>query len=683
MDRLRAARLIDQDPRCHAIQAEDGRQALDLLEVNHVAVVLTDLLMTEMDGLELVRVIRENHPQIPVILMTGHGSEEVAMEALRVGATDYIPKHRLAQDLHTILVRSLRTATVGDRRRRCFQSLVRRESQFELGNDPELLTPLLEFLQEEMTQLGRWDSAEQMRITIALDEALRNALYHGNLEMSSELRRENDRLYYELARRRAKLSPYQERQVSVCIAHDPDRSRFIIRDEGPGFDTSQACRRIEPEDLLRPSGRGLLLMKSFMDSVIFNSVGNEVTLIKLRNNFSPPSALTRAGDLVDGVETRPVCRRSSTAHGDFANRRSDGAASSVATGVQQHAPHRGRLAHAPQSLEIDLHKRMLDQLHDAVYFVDTTRRIRYWNEAAERLTGYQREEVIGRLCFDHVLDHTDQSGCGLCHRDCPLVRSMVEGRCVGERLNFRHKDGRRVLVEVRVMPVRNENGSIIGAVEVFHDATSSVMVESAYRQTRQEADRDPLTGLANRRCLDRMMAHHLEGLRKSGEPLSLIMADLDHFKQINDTLGHDVGDTALARFANVLQSQCRPAELVARFGGEEFVILVPGHPLETAVTIAERLRVNSAKASPEEFGSMQLAASFGVAEAIPGETATQLLRRVDAALYRAKARGRNRVEVEPLAPRSPDQSQEIDELVCRLPDEIEKPTDQGTNGNTL
>ena len=171
-----------------------------------------------------------------------------------------------------------RTATAGSRRRRCLQSLVIRESRFELGNDPDLIPPLLEFLQDEMTQLDRWDSAELMRTTIALDEALRNALFHGNLEVSSELREQDDRRYLELARQRAAQAPYQDRRIRFLIVHDPDLSRFVIRDEGCGFDTSDAHRAIEPEDLLRPSGRGLLLMKSFMDSVTFNQAGNEVTL---------------------------------------------------------------------------------------------------------------------------------------------------------------------------------------------------------------------------------------------------------------------------------------------------------------------------------------------------------------------------------------------------------------------
>jgi diguanylate cyclase (GGDEF)-like protein/PAS domain S-box-containing protein len=306
---------------------------------------------------------------------------------------------------------------------------------------------------------------------------------------------------------------------------------------------------------------------------------------------------------------------------------------------------RSATSDGPELVPPGLHKWLLDQLHDAVYFVDTERRILYWNEAAERLTGYARDEVIGRACFDGLLDHVDATGCQLCHRDCPLVHSMAHGRPVSERLFLRHKDGRRISVEVRIMPVRDDDGAVIGGVEVFRDVTSAVVVESAYRQTREEADRDPLTGLANRRYLDRMLAHCLDDLGRSGQPLSLIMADLDHFKQINDTWGHVVGDLALIQFAATIQNQCRPIDLVARYGGEEFVVLLPGRRLETAVQIAERLRTGAARATPEELGERLLTASFGVAEAAPGETAPLVLQRVDAALYRAKSLGRDRVEV--------------------------------------
>src|SRR5208283_2432505 len=174
---------------------------------------------------------------------------------------------------------------------------------------------------------------------------------------------------------------------------------------------------------------------------------------------------------------------------------------------------------------------------------------------------------------------------------------MKQDRPVHERLFLRHKNGRRISVDAGIMPVRNDDGTAIGCVEVFCDATSSVVVDSAFRQIREVADRDPLTGLANRRYLDRMLALFLEKLDRSGQPLALIISDLDHFKQINDTWGHMIGDQALVQFAAVLQNQCRPVDLVARFGGEEFVILLPGLTLETAVQIAERLRKITATVS--------------------------------------------------------------------------------------
>jgi len=646
IDRLRAGRLIDQDRRCHATYAEDGTQALARLADHPTSVVLTDLQMEGMDGLNLVRAIRNKHPKVPVIVMTGHGSEDVAMEALRVGATDYVPKQRLAQDLHAVLARALRTATAGSRRRRCLQSLVIRESRFELGNDPDLIPPLLEFLQDEMTQLDRWDSAELMRTTIALDEALRNALFHGNLEVSSKLLEPGDRRYHELARQRAAQAPYRDRRIRFLIAHDPNLSRFVIRDEGCGFDTSRAHRPLEPEDLLRPSGRGLLLMMSFMDSVTFNQAGNEVTLVKRRTADSPLHPLAKPGGMIeDGpapaigllFPSSPVQRKTDTT--------TKGTAPCVNGEQKPEAPLAAAL-NGLVPLEFDFYKRLLDQLHDAVVFVDNQRIILYWNEAAERFTGFSPSDVIGRHCFDGLLDHADHSGCILCHRECPLAQSMKQDRPVQERLFLRHKDGRRISVDARIMPVRKDDGTVIGSVEVFCDATSSVAVESAFRQTREAADRDPLTGLANRRHLDRMLAHYLEKLDRSGQPFSLIMSDLDHFKQINDTWGHVIGDQALAQFAAVLQNQCRPGDLVARFGGEEFVVLLPGVTLENAIPIAERLRKIAVTATPEGLGERNLTASFGVTEATLGEPASQVLSRADTALYRAKSLGRDRVEAE-------------------------------------
>jgi diguanylate cyclase (GGDEF)-like protein/PAS domain S-box-containing protein len=643
LDRLRAGRLVDQDPRCRAIYAENCTEALQRMAEHQISIVLTDLQMDGMDGLDLVRSVRREHPRVPVILMTGYGSEDAAMEALRVGATDYVPKQKLARELLPVLVRALRAARAGSRRLQCLRTLVHRELHFELGCDPDLLPPLLEFLNEEMSRLELCDSAELMRTTIALDEALRNALYHGNLEVSSDLREGNERAFHDLARERATLPPFQDRRVRVVISHDSDQSRFVIRDDGPGFDTSGVDRPLEPEDLLRASGRGILLMKAFMDSVTFNRAGNEVTLVKRRHGESRLPIAPFPNPIV-GTIGGPGANGQTTAH------RAPPAGYSrdlipAEPGHVDATDFEGPDGQEP--LEFDDYKRLLDQLHEAVCFVDSQRRIVYWNAAAEGLTGYTASAVFGRLCCD-VLEH--QLDPSIRHRaaeECPIALSLRRDGPIHERLFLRHQDGRQLSIDARIAPVRDDRGVVIGVVEVLCDATSSLVAEGAFRQIREAADRDPLTGLANRRCLDRTLFHYLEQAQQSGLPLSIIISDLDHFKQINDQWGHVIGDQALVQFATTLQNQSRSIDLVARFGGEEFIVLLPGRPLESAVQIAERHRNNTSSATPQELGARWLTASFGVAQAAPGESASELLKRADAALYRAKSLGRNRVEVDP------------------------------------
>ena len=409
------------------------------------------------------------------------------MEALRVGATDYVPKAKLTQDLHAILSRTLRTATAVNRRRRCLHSLLRRESRFELGNDPELLPPFLEFLQDEMSQLDRWDSTEVMRMTIAVDEAIRNAMYHGNLEVRSIQRGQDGQLFSDLARVRLGQVPYRDRRIELLIIHEPERSRFVVHDDGSGFDTSKVDRPIDPDDLLRSSGRGLLLMKSFMDSVSFNRAGNQVTLIKERGVNDP---VHRNATRCELTEETPQLQASSPAR---TPRQGD---SPTAGGEATIRPTNGEkrslvllsaALNGLSTIEPDFYKRLLDQLHDAVYFVDTRRCILYWNDTAERLTGYSRSEVVGRHCYDGLLDHVDLTGCQLCYHECPLHRAMIQDHPVQDRVLFRHKDGRRISVDVRIMPVRDGEGTVIGGVEILPG-------RDLQRRGRERVPADPRSG---------------------------------------------------------------------------------------------------------------------------------------------------------------------------------------------
>jgi len=233
-----------------------------------------------MDGLTLVQVIREKYPRLPVILMTAHGSEEVAIQALRAGATSYVPKKSLGRELAETLRQVLALSAVDRQLQKLLSSLERRESTFSLENDPNLITPLIHLLQEDLGGMGICDATARMRVGVALQEALSNALYHGNLEVSSDLRQEDERVFYGLADRRRIEEPYRERRIHVHARLDREEAIFTIEDEGPGFDTSSLDRPIDPEDLMRIGGRGMLLIRTFMDEVAFNEQGNRITLIK-------------------------------------------------------------------------------------------------------------------------------------------------------------------------------------------------------------------------------------------------------------------------------------------------------------------------------------------------------------------------------------------------------------------
>jgi len=189
--------------------------------------------------------------------------------------------------------------------------------------------------------------------------------------------------------------------------------------------------------------------------------------------------------------------------------------------------------------------KLLENLYDGVYFVDRDRRILYWNKGAERISGYHESQVVGHFCHANFLDHVNEEGHHFCQSGCPLVEAVARGKSTVTRVLLKHQDGRRIPVDISVMPAIDEQGRVLGGVEIFRDASSAVALETTLNEMRELAERDPLTGVANRRHLDQTLLLQHEVLRRTGQPFSVIMADIDHFKLINYTFGHQVVDQAL------------------------------------------------------------------------------------------------------------------------------------------
>ena len=295
-------------------------------------------------------------------------------------------------------------------------------------------------------------------------------------------------------------------------------------------------------------------------------------------------------------------------------------------------------------LGVEVYKVFLDELYDGVYFVDTERRIKYWNKAAEALTGYAPSEVVGHFCYDNILCHTDDSGHELCHDECPLQKSMeIHQKCKAD-VYLKHKQGHRVSVSVRVAPINNGKGELIGAVEVFLDNHSRKKLERHTEELSRIAYYDSLTGLVNRRYLEMRLEQVGQEFVTFGRRFAFILFDVDHFKQVNDTCGHQGGDVVLANVAQLLAHNLRATDSVGRWGGEEFLAVLPETSIERAEALANRCRGLLASASVSLDGKQLCpTVSAGVAEFRAGDDIAAVLKRVDAALYQSKSDGRNRV----------------------------------------
>ena len=264
------------------VYASNGREAVVLIEQQPPDAVLTDLHMPEMDGLELVRFVRSHYAGLPVVLMTSQGSEESAVKALHAGALSYVPKEKLRNNLCDAM--GIVMAAVEERRyrERTRRLLDHSEASFVLGYEMDGPNALISHLQGNLRQVNFCDDTELFQIGTALAETLSNAIDHGNLELDSTLREEESSAYTMLRHERAHQAPYRDRRVRVWERLTPNVVEYRVRDEGKGFDVSLVPDPLHPECLLKASGRGLLLIRTFMDDVKFNATGSEVTLTRRR-----------------------------------------------------------------------------------------------------------------------------------------------------------------------------------------------------------------------------------------------------------------------------------------------------------------------------------------------------------------------------------------------------------------
>jgi diguanylate cyclase (GGDEF)-like protein/PAS domain S-box-containing protein len=289
--------------------------------------------------------------------------------------------------------------------------------------------------------------------------------------------------------------------------------------------------------------------------------------------------------------------------------------------------------------------KVIDTIAEGVYFIDREGFITFWNKAAERISGYPREQVIGKKCSDNLLRHIDSSGKELCVEGCPLAACMDDGRPREAEVFLHHRDGHRVPVNVRAIPIHGTIKGRGGCIEIFADRSDRSRLLGELEELRKETLIDALTGLGNRRfsdiCLEKAC---LDFERDEHRGFGILMLDIDLFKDINDRHGHATGDRVLRMIGWTLANAVRRMDSAARWGGDEFIVIAPAVDSETLIEIAARARrlIEKSWISLDDGTSISVTASIGGAIASVSDTPELILAKADKSLYASKSAGRNR-----------------------------------------
>jgi diguanylate cyclase (GGDEF)-like protein/PAS domain S-box-containing protein len=300
---------------------------------------------------------------------------------------------------------------------------------------------------------------------------------------------------------------------------------------------------------------------------------------------------------------------------------------------------------ASEEAELVLTSDVLRRLTDGVYIVDRDRRILFWNEAAESVTGYGADEVVGSRCRDNLLRHVDEEGRCLCEKGCPLEAIIQDGIPREAHVYLSHQDGHRVPVHVRGTPIFGSDNKVIACVEVFSDDTPRLTMVERLAKLENQALLDPLTGLGNRRLFDQILDKTFNHYQRHPEKtFGLILVDIDHFKKVNDFYGHPIGDRLLELVARTLSSHCRAYDTAVRWGGEEFALILEDMDQERITALSQRIRHAISRSCLEyQHCHISVSASLGATLVNPNDTIGTVFARADELLLEAKQNGRNRV----------------------------------------
>lgn len=294
----------------------------------------------------------------------------------------------------------------------------------------------------------------------------------------------------------------------------------------------------------------------------------------------------------------------------------------------------------------ELYKTLLNSIDEGIYCVNKHNEITFWNKGAERITGFSSKEVLNRKCSDNILNHIDDEGNNLCIGMCPLKFTMGDGIPRENTVYLQHKKGHRIPVTIKTLPIKNGD-EIVGAVETFNDNVRQNEIMRDIKKLKILATQDQLTDLPNRRYIDQYLQSKMHEFQTLGIPFGVMFIDIDNFKNINDTYGHDLGDEILKMVSKVFKGSKREIDVIGRWGGEEFIGVFAGVDEQQLKLISEKIRIliENSDIHPSEK-DIKITISIGATISQKQDTLKSIIKRADKLLYKSKANGRNIVSIE-------------------------------------
>jgi diguanylate cyclase (GGDEF)-like protein/PAS domain S-box-containing protein len=279
---------------------------------------------------------------------------------------------------------------------------------------------------------------------------------------------------------------------------------------------------------------------------------------------------------------------------------------------------------------MDLHACIVENMFDGVCYVDVERRVLLWNKAAENITGYVSAEVLGHLCCDRLYIYTNENGESLCRKGCHFIQAIHSGRTYEDDVYLKGKQGQRIAVNIRVIPMFDEQGQVVGAVEIFREIISAVRDENKIRTLAKLAYVDSLTELANSQYMENKLHIKLEELKNGKATFGVVLIRINEFKEFNETYGNDVGDKILKAIAKQLAKIMNYPDTAGRWQGTHFLVFSQNDKKSILTLLTNKISASMGKSSVWVDGeNITYSVSIGATMAEVNDTVATVVNRLE------------------------------------------------------